>query len=88
MEGVGLASLELYLFGGCVARRDWNFAKSGKPEAMNQKLYRSEDPEKDRHRSPRDEPVAAQGQNDEGVVELGKVSRRKHYQSWLPKNLS
>ena len=33
-----------------VVRRDWNFAKSGKPAAIFQKLYRSEDPAKDRHR--------------------------------------
>jgi hypothetical protein len=29
-----------------VVRRDWNFAKSGKPAAICQKLYRSEDPAK------------------------------------------
>jgi hypothetical protein len=27
-----------------VVRRDWNFARSGKPAAIFQKLYRSEDP--------------------------------------------
>ena len=31
---------------GFVVRRDWNFAKSGKPAAIFQKLYRSEDPAK------------------------------------------
>jgi hypothetical protein len=40
---------------------------------MNLKLYRSEDPAKDRHRSPRGEPVMARGQNDEGMAELFKV---------------
>ena len=29
-----------------VVRRDWNFAKSGKPAAIFQKLYRSEGPAK------------------------------------------
>ena len=29
-----------------VVRRDWNFAKSGKPAAIFQKIYRSEDPAK------------------------------------------
>ena len=67
-------------------RRDWNFAESGKPDAINQKLYGNEAPRKDRHRSPRGDPLAAQGQNDKRMVELGKVSRRKQYQSWLPKN--
>jgi hypothetical protein len=33
-----------------VVRRDWNFARSGKPAAIFQKLYRSEDPAKDHHR--------------------------------------
>jgi hypothetical protein len=32
--------------GRFVTRRDWNFAKSGKPVAIFQKLYRSEDPAK------------------------------------------
>jgi hypothetical protein len=36
---------------GFVVRRDWNFVKSGKLAAIFQKLYRSEDPAKDRHRS-------------------------------------
>jgi hypothetical protein len=31
---------------GFEVRRDWNFAKSGKPAAIFQKLYKSEDPEK------------------------------------------
>jgi hypothetical protein len=31
---------------------------------------------------------SAQGQNDKRMVELGKVSRRKQYQSWLPNNSS
>jgi hypothetical protein len=31
---------------GSVIRRDWNFAKSGKPNAIIQKLYRGEDPAK------------------------------------------
>jgi hypothetical protein len=30
---------------GFVVRRDWNFAKSGKPAAIFQKFYRSEDPQ-------------------------------------------
>jgi hypothetical protein len=29
---------------------NWNFAKSGKPATIFQKLYRSEAPQKDRHR--------------------------------------
>jgi hypothetical protein len=45
-------------------------------------------PRKDRHRSPLSEPVVAQGQIDKGMVEPDKVSRRKQYQSWLPKNSS
>jgi hypothetical protein len=35
---------------------------------------------------PDHKPRAAQGQNDKRMVELGKESRRKQYQSWLPKN--
>jgi hypothetical protein len=31
---------------GFVVRRDWNFAKSGKPAAIFQKLHRSDDPRK------------------------------------------
>jgi hypothetical protein len=34
------------LWSGFVVRRDWNFAKSGKPAAIFQKVYKSEDPEK------------------------------------------
>ena len=71
-----------------MVRRGWNFAEGGKPDVIIQKLYRSEAPRKDRHRSPRSEPVAAQGQTDKGIVEPGKVSRRKQYQSWLPNNYS
>ncbi len=33
----------------------------------------AEAPRKDRHRSPRSEPLAAQGQNDKRMVELGRV---------------
>ena len=52
-----------------MVRRGWNFAEGGKPDVIIQKLYRSEAPRKDRHRSPRSEPVAAQGQTDKGIVE-------------------
>jgi hypothetical protein len=34
---------------GFVVRRDWKFDKSGKLAAIFQKLYRSENPQKDRH---------------------------------------
>jgi hypothetical protein len=45
-----------------VVRRDWNFARSGKPAAIFQKLYRSEGPRKkiltDRATEARLRPVA------------------------------
>jgi hypothetical protein len=35
---------------GFVVRRDRNFAMSGKPAAIFQRFYGSEDPQRDRHR--------------------------------------
>ena len=48
--GQGFVVRDLWSDEGFVVRRDWNFARSGKPAAIFQKLYRSEDPAKDHHR--------------------------------------